>query len=160
MTNEELFLSVALNAWKGNVDRADKLVSALTGDQLQKEIAPGKNRLIYLLGHLTAVHDGMLPLIGIGPRLHPELDDLFITKPDKAEANLPSAEVLKKSWTEVNKKLSEGFVKLSPEEWLQRHSSVSAEDFVKEPWRNRFAILLSRTNHLASHLGQFGLAPK
>jgi hypothetical protein len=28
-----------------------------------QEVAPGKNRLIYLWGHLTAVHDAMLPLL-------------------------------------------------------------------------------------------------
>jgi hypothetical protein len=73
-----------LNAWKTNIDRADKLFLALTPDQLEKEIAPGKNRLIYLWGHLTAVHDRMLPLLGFGPRLHPELDDIFLSKPDRS----------------------------------------------------------------------------
>ena len=81
-SNEELLLSGALNAWKTNLERADKLFSSLTPEQLGKEIAPGKNRLIYLWGHLTAVHDLMLPLIGLGPRLHAEFDETFITRPD------------------------------------------------------------------------------
>ena len=68
MANEQLFSSGALNLWDTNIDRADKLFSSLTPDQLAKEIAPGKNRLIYLWGHLTAVHDRMLPLLGLGPR--------------------------------------------------------------------------------------------
>jgi hypothetical protein len=160
MTNEELFVNVALNAWKGNIERADKVFSSLTAEQLQKEIAPGKNRLIYLLGHLTAVHDAMLPLLGIGPRLHPGYDDIFITKSDKETSSLPPADELKKSWGEANGKLADGFAKFAPADWLQRHSAVSAEDFVKQPHRNRFAILLSRTNHLSSHLGQFALVPK
>jgi hypothetical protein len=160
MTNEELLITGALKAWKGNIERADKVLAALTAEQLQKEVAPGKNRLIYLLGHLTAVHDGMLPLIGISPRLHVEYDELFITKPDRAAENLPSADEVKKSWNEVNAKLSEGFVRFSAADWLQRHSAVSAEDFAKEPLRNRFAILLSRTNHVAYHLGQIALIGK
>jgi hypothetical protein len=151
---EDLFLSGALSAWYTNIERADKLFSSLTPEQLGKEIAPGKNRLIYLWGHLTAVHDLMLPLIGIGPRLHAELDEPFLTSADKAVANLPSAEVIKKDWNEVNGKLREGFAKFSAVDWLQKHASVSAEDFAKEPHRNRFAILLSRTGHLAYHLGQ------
>ena len=53
-----------------------------------------------------------------------------------------------------------GFDKLSPTEWLQRHTSVSEEDFAKDPSRNRFAILQSRTSHLAFHLGQVALMPK
>jgi hypothetical protein len=159
MTNE-LLGSGALNVWKTNIERADKLFSNLTAEQLQKEIAPGKNRLIYLWGHLTAVHDAMLPLLGLGPRLHQELDEPFISKPDRSAPNLPSAEVVKKSWNEVNGKLREGFAKLSVADWLQKHAAVSEEDFAKDPLRNRFAILLSRTNHLSYHLGQAALATK
>jgi hypothetical protein len=159
MTNE-LLGSGALNVWKTNIERADKLFSNLTAEQLQKEIAPGKNRLIYLWGHLTAVHDAMLSLLGLGPRLHQELDEPFISKPDRSAPNLPSAEVVKKSWNEVNGKLREGFAKLSVADWLQKHAAVSEEDFAKDPLRNRFAILLSRTNHLSYHLGQAALATK
>src|SRR5579862_3231291 len=101
MANEQLFSSGALNLWDTTIDRADKLFSALTPDQLAKEIAPGKNRLIYLWGHLTTVHDRMLPLLGFGPRLHEELDELFISKPDKAVQKIPSAAEIKKSWNEV-----------------------------------------------------------
>jgi DinB superfamily len=160
MSNEGVFVTGALNVWNGNIERADKLFLALTPDQLQKEIAPGKNRLIYLWGHLTAVHDRMLPLLGFGPRLHAELDDIFLSKPDKAVQKIPSVEEIKKSWNEVNGKLREGYAKLSPPDWLQKHADVSAEDFVKEPLRNRFAILLSRTGHLSYHLGQAVAATK
>jgi hypothetical protein len=160
MANEELFLSGALSLWKTTIDRADKLFFGLTPDQLAKEIAPGKNRLIYLWGHLTAVHDRMLPLLGFGPRLHPEFDDPFLTNPDKTAPSMPSAEEVKKSWNEVNGKLRDGFARLSAADWLQKHASVSEEDFAKDSLRNRFAILLSRTNHLSYHLGQAILAAK
>jgi hypothetical protein len=160
MTNEQLLESGALNAWNTNIERADKLFSGLTTEQLQIEIAPGKNRLIYLWGHLTAVHDAMLPLMGLGPRLHQELDVPFVSKPDKGVPGVPSAPEVKTSWDEVNSKLGEGFRKLSAADWLQKHAAVSDEDFAKDPLRNRFAILLSRTNHLAYHLGQAALVPK
>lgn len=160
MPNQELFLSGTLSLWKTSIERADNLFSGLTADQLSKEIAPGKNRLIYLWGHLTAVHDRMLPLLGLGPRLHPEFDDPFLSSPDKTAPNMPSAEQVKKSWNEVNGKLRDGFARLSMADWLQKHASVSEEDFAKDPLRNRFAILLSRTNHLSYHLGQAILATK
>jgi DinB superfamily len=160
MSNPDLLLSGALNAWKQNIERADKLFLALTPEQLQKEIAPGKNRLIYLWGHLTAVHDRMLPLLGVGPRLHEELDEPFLTKADKAVANLPSADAIRKDWNEVNGRLRDGFARFSTADWLRKHASVSEEDFAKEPDRNRFAILLSRTSHLSYHLGQATLASK
>jgi len=157
---EQALVASALGAWKSNVERADRMFSALSEEQLQKEVAPGKNRLIYLWGHLTAVHDRLLPLLEIGPRLCPEFDGIFITSPDKTVAQLPTAAEIKKAWDEVNGKLQAGFTSLSPAEWLQKHASVSAEDFAKDPSRNRFAVLLSRTNHLAFHLGQMALIPK
>jgi DinB superfamily len=160
MTPEQALVTSTVNSWKTATERADKLFLPLTEAQLQKEVAPGKNRLIYLLGHLTAVHDRMLPLLDLGPRLHPELDAAFISSPDRATRDLPTGDEIKKSWNEVNGKLLAGFERLSPAEWLQRHTSVSEEDFAKDPSRNRFAILLSRTGHITFHLGQTALIPK
>ena len=160
MSNEDRFVAVALNAWKTNIERADKLFSALTEEQLLKEIAPGKNRLIYLWGHLTAVHDAMLPLLGFGPRLFAEFDAPFITNPDNATPDVPSSGDVRKAWSEVNANLSEGFAKLRAEQWLEKHTAVSDEDFAKEPLRNRLAVLLSRTNHVSYHLGQAVLRPE
>jgi DinB superfamily len=157
---EQALLTSALNSWKTNVERADRLFSPASEEQLQKEVAPGKNRLIYLWGHLTAVHDRMLPLLSLGERLHPELDAPFLTNPDRAIPDLPKTEEIKKSWNEINSRLLAGFESFSATEWLQKHASVSDEDFAKDPSRNRFAILLSRTNHLSFHLGQTALISK
>jgi len=160
MTNEELYLAVALNGWKGNIERANKIFSGLSEEELLKEIAPGKNRLIYVWGHLTAVHDAMLLLLKIGKRLHPEFDVAFISNPDKTQAEIPPVELVRRAWREINDSLLEGFASFSPRDWLKKHAAVSEEDFVKEPMRNRLAILLSRTNHLSYHLGQVALRPK
>jgi hypothetical protein len=50
MTNEELFLAVALNGWKGNIERADKMFSGLSEEELLKEVAPGKKPLDLSVG--------------------------------------------------------------------------------------------------------------
>ena len=160
MMPEQSLVTVALNSWKSTVERADRLFPVLTEEQLMKEVAPGKNRLIYLWGHLTAVHDRMLPLLGFGERLHPEFDVLFLSNPDKTIPELPPVKEIKSAWDEVNGRLLTGFARLSASEWLQKHTAVSEEEFAKDPLRNRFAVLLSRTNHLAFHLGQTALEPK
>jgi DinB superfamily len=160
MNSQQLATQAAVNSWKITVGRADKIFSPLTADQLQQQIAPGKNRLIYLLGHLTAVHDRMLPLLGLGEQLHPELDEPFITKPDREVAQLPPVDELKKYWAEVNNALLNKFTALSAEEWLQRHTAMTDEDYAKDPMRNRLSVLLSRTNHLSFHIGQIILTPK
>src|SRR5882672_7236301 len=160
MTSNKLSVQVAINSWRLIVERANKILSGLADDELLKEVAPGKNRLIYLLGHLTAIHDAMFPILGLGERLHPELDAVFISSPDKAGAQLPPTGELRKYWDEVNGKLFSQFATLSADEWLQRHRSMSEEDYAKDTTRNRLAVLLSRTNHMSYHLGQITLAIK
>lgn len=158
MSIEKSFVDSALRGWKSNLDRADELFGALSPGQLEQEVAPGKNRLIYLWGHLAAVNDGLLPLLGIGARLHPEFDAMFLSNPDKSIQLSVSGHLLKAAWHEINQKLWEGFSKFSAADWVQRHTAVSEEDFKREPHRNRFTVLLGRTAHLAYHLGQATLA--
>ncbi len=158
MTNEEMLGATALNSWKLVIGRCNQNLGALTDEQLQKQVAPGKNRLFYLLGHLTAVHDRLFPMLGIGERLHAELDEPYITNPDRALADPVSASDLKKAWTEVNSKLTSAFERFTPEDWLQKHAAVSDEDFAIDPTRNRLAVVMSRTNHASFHLGQAILA--
>ncbi len=154
MNNTRVLVEGALHAWKTNVDRNSKFFLALSEDQLQEEIAPGRNRAVYLFGHHTAINDMLLPLLRVGPRLHPELDTMFVVNPDGAKPITVSTSELKLFWAEVNETLWREMNKLSPEEWLERHGSVSEEEFAREPYRNRHAVLLSRTSHLAYHFGQ------
>jgi hypothetical protein len=158
VTNEELLGITALNSWKLVIGRFDQNLAALTDEQFQKQVAPGKNRLFYLVGHLTAVHDRMFPTLDLGERLHPELDEPYITNPDRALTDPVSATDLKKAWTEVNSKLTAAFERFTPEDWLQKHTAVSDEDFAKDPTRNRLAVVMSRTNHASFHSGQAALA--
>jgi hypothetical protein len=158
---ENLMVRNALGSWKQWVGQIDKAIGALGDEEMQREVAPGRNRVYYLLGHLTAVHDRMFSTLRIGERLHSELDDEFIVKADKTDLDdeVPAGE-LRKAWREVNDTLTAAMEKLSAPEWLERHDSVSAEDFAKEPWRNRMAVLLSRTTHAAMHEGQMRLVAK
>lgn len=50
--------------------------------------------------------------------------------------------------------LATHFQSCTADEWLTRHNAVSEENFSKEPHRNKLNVVLSRTNHLANHLGQ------
>jgi hypothetical protein len=160
MASDETLAATAVHAWKMNLERAEKFFLGLSEDQLQKEVAPGKNRLIYLFGHLIAVHDYMLPVLGLGERRHPELEDAFLTKPDRAVGELPTRAELHQCWRDVHDTLRDQFARLTPAEWLMKHTLISDEDFAATPLRNRLAVLLSRVAHINSHLGQAALAPK
>lgn len=158
MTTEEMLSQTALHSWKLVIGRLNDAIAPLSDEQLQKQVAPGKNRLLYLVGHLTAVHDRMFPMLGLGERLHPELDDIYITSPDRTRPDPVSAAELKQTWSEVNTKLTAAFEKLTPQQWLEKHTAVSDQDFAKDPTRNRLAVLMSRTSHAAFHTGQAALA--
>jgi DinB superfamily len=158
MTPEEILASTALNSWKLVISRIDQAIASLTNEQLERQVAPGRNRVFYLVGHLTATHDRMFPMLGLGERLHPELDETFLNNPDRSLPDSISPPDLKRMWTDVNSKLSAAFERLTAQEWLQKHSAVSEEDFAKDPLRNRLAVLMSRTNHASFHAGQAILA--
>src|SRR6185312_13751968 len=96
----------------------------------------------------------MLPQLGFGKQLHPELDEIFIKQPDKAVKEISSVKDLRNNWKNVNTKLNDHFNKVQAEEWFERHTLVSPEDFEKAPNRNKLNLLMGRTVHLASHLGQ------
>lgn len=151
---QTLFVKMALDAWDTYVSRTQKLFDTFTDAQLLGEVAPGRNRGVYLLGHLTCVHDRMLPLLDFGEAHYPGLTDIFLHKPDKTTAEIPSTQELRRYWNEVNSALNENFQRLTPEEWFQKHTSVSAADFEKEPQRNKLNVVINRTNHLANHYGQ------
>ena len=150
----ELPIKIVIDAWYTALSRTDAVFNELTDAQLMQEVSPGRNTGTYLLGHLIAVHDRMLPLLGLGVRHYPELDDVFLDSPDKSGKTMPSIDKLRAYWKGTNDALAEGFSGLLPGEWLHRHNSVSDEDFVKEPHRNKLNVLINRTNHLSSHYGQ------
>jgi uncharacterized damage-inducible protein DinB len=158
MPTEEMLSRTVLNSWKLVIDRFNEAITSLSDEQLERQVAAGRNRVRYLVGHVTAVHDRMFPLLGIGERLHPELDEAYITSPDRALPDPVSVTNLKKAWGEVNQKLTSAFETFTPKDWLEKHTAVSDEDFAKDPTRNRLAVVMSRTNHASFHMGQATLA--
>lgn len=157
MTPEQIFAATVVASWKQVIGRLNEPVAALTEEHLQRQIAPNKNRVIYVVGHLIAVNDRLFPMLGIGDRLHPALDEVYLTNPDRKLPDPLSLAELKKAWTDVHEKLTAAFEAMTPAQWLERHAAVSEEDFAKEPLRNRLAVLQSRTNHVSFHGGQLVL---
>jgi len=156
-TQSNLLVKMILMAWDAQNNYLKKLISSLTDEQLTKETAPGKNTGVYLLGHLIAVSDGMLPLLGFGDLLFPEMEEVFLKNPDKSGQIFPSVSDLKQRLEAVNTKLNSHFRSTDVQGWLSRHTVVSPDDFVKEPHRNKLNVVITRTGHMAYHIGQMRL---
>jgi hypothetical protein len=160
VTNEEIFAATAIKTWTTVTARLEKILSSFSDEELQSEVSPGRNRVYYILGHLTAHHDRLLPMLGLGKRLHPELDEIFITNPDQKSGDEVSAADLRKMFTDVNVAVTSAIEAMPPADLLKRHEAVSDEDFAKEPLRNRLAVFEIRTSHAMFHAGQIRLASK
>ncbi len=145
---------MVLDSWNKQVDVATKLFNALSDEQLMQEVAPGRNRGVYLLGHLVGVNDKMLPLLNLGEAKYPKLYEDFVSKADRVVADIPSVSELRKCWTNSCNELSGHFSKMTTEDWFGKHTSVSAEDFLKEPHRNKLNVVLGRAGHIQEHIGQ------
>lgn len=154
MVTTDLFVKMIMDRWNASIKNFDVLVNSLTDEAFEKETAPGKNRGIYLLGHMVAAHDDVLVLLDFSERMYPALQEPFLKSPDKAVASLPSVAELRSCWNKQCEVLKEKFATLSPDQWFEKHTAVSAEDFAKEPHRNKLNVVITRTTHLAYHTGQ------
>ena len=155
--NKELFIKMVLDAWNLKVSQLDKLFGELTDEQLEKEVAPGKNTGAYLLGHLAGISNKMIPLLGLGSEPKPELYNTFVEKSEKEITDRPSVSSLRTEWKEINATLAKLFANVQPDAWFARHNSISDADFAKEPHRNKLNVIINRTNHLDYHAGQLVL---
>jgi len=59
-----------------------------------------------------------------------------------------------------NATLSNAFKNLTEDQWFEKHTKVSDEDFAAAPHRNKLNVLMSRTSHLSYHQGQLILMKK
>ncbi len=149
----DVVIDMVIGAWETQNKRVTKLLEKLSDEQLMAETAPGRNRGIYLIGHLAAVSDGMLPIMNWGERKYPQYEKLFVKLPDRAEA-LPSIAEVRAFWRATYETVAAHISKMKKEDWFTRHMLVSPEDFAKEPHRNKLNILVNRANHHSYHLGQ------
>jgi len=154
VTEKEVFIKMVLSYWQVVNARMNSVLEKLTDEDLAAETAPGRNTGVYLLGHLAAVHDAMFTILGLGERLYPELDEVFLNSPDKSAHVKPSTAELRRCWSKVSSTLQQKLDEVHPDEWFSRHTAVSEEDFAKEPHRNKLNIVINRTNHLSYHFGQ------
>ena len=143
MDQHQVFVQMALKAWNIQVNNANKFFDALSNESFLAEIAPGKNRIIYLMGHLIAVNDTMITLFGLGERLYKHFDDAFVNNPDRSGLPMPEISTLKADWKQSNEVLTSYFNQMPASDWFTKHSAMTDEDLAKEPGRNKLSVLIN-----------------
>jgi hypothetical protein len=154
MNERDIFIKMALSTWQMQVSRLTQLIDKLSDEQLMMDTSPGRNSGLYLLGHLTAVSDNLLWQLGVGSKMYPELETVFISNPDKSGLDTPTVSEIRQCWMTVNDLLWQHFEQMPPGEWFTRHALVSEEDFSKEPHRNKLNMVINRAVHISYHMGQ------
>ena len=89
-TDQELFIKMVFSNWDMQVGRTNSLLAKLTDEELSAPTAPNRNTGVYLLGHLAAVSDGMFTFLGIGERVNPAMDKIFLHSPENSGLEKPS----------------------------------------------------------------------
>jgi hypothetical protein len=157
--NEIMIIGQCVKTWEQRVAQATKLIDSLSDWAIDEEIAPGRNKVVYVIGHLLVVHDKLVEGMGLGERSFADLDTLFL-EAQQPDAKYPEAAWIKENWHKVNAFLNQKFNGMTVADWLSKHAYVTAEDFALQPERNKLNLLLSRTNHLSSHNGQLVLVKR
>jgi len=152
--SKQLMTDMALKSWHSTIKRTNAIFEDLSDEEMKREIAPNKNRAIYLLGHLAVVNDMMLPLLGLGETQFPNLVDTYLKNSDDPSKDKYTVKELREFWKTSNDALSEAFSKMTVDQWFEKHTKVSDEDFATAPHRNKLNVLMSRTSHVSYHQGQ------
>jgi len=144
-----LFTRIALRTWKATVGRFDDIVVAASDADLERDVTAGTSRLSYLIGHLTALHDRLFTVLGLGERKHADLDVAFGAERDPRQAIPLSPGRLRQAWNDVNATLVAGMERLTPEQWLEKTAGMNDA--------SRLSVLLDWTDHLSLHSTQIRL---
>jgi hypothetical protein len=146
-------ITQVINYWSGQNKLIEKLFTRYADTAYLRPIAPGRNSGAFVMAHLIAASDAMLPMLDMGDLLFPELAPL-ISLPESANYIKLDPVELRAKWTIVNSFLEKKFNAMTVSEWFEKHTMVSQEDFEKEPLRNKLSILISRAGHVSYHRGQ------
>lgn len=153
---DELITKMVLNLWKAGNEKVDKIFNSISDEQYNTSITQGSNTAAWILCHIAFVNDSLFTVLGLGKPIYPRLAEIAMAK-DSPQHKAISKDELRHIWTTINSRLLLAFEDMPASEWFNRHTSVSEEDFKKEPHRNKLNVLLNRTNHQAHHAGQLAL---
>ena len=136
--------SIIYQAWLLQNRKISDLIHKLNEEDLKKDVALGRNSGLYLLGHLIASNDLLMPLFDFGEKMYPEYEKIFLCCPDKYAQNFPTVKEVKSHWFSLNEHLILKFASINEKQWIM-------ED---EKSFHQLKTMLTIVNHQCYHLGQ------
>jgi DinB superfamily len=157
MNATTVLIKTAIQRWDDQVNRAALIISERSDETLAKQVATGKNTGAYVIGHLIAINDAMVQILGLGKPKYPDLFDTYIRHPDGVGHPGKTIPELRELWKETHDRITALVHQFPEENWLKRHANVTDEQFAQNPLRNKLSVLLNRAEHIAFHSGQLRL---
>ncbi len=157
MKEKQIAIKMITDNWNVMVSKVNNIVNTYTDDELELPVAPEKNKVKWIIGHLAAVNDLTLSILGVSEVTNPKQANRFTKTPFNKAQNLISIKEIKEYWFKTSELINSGTKKFSANDWFQKHNSITAEEFVKEPHRNKLNVLMGRANHISHHIGQMSL---
>lgn len=152
----ELLKRLTLQHWISTNAKIEKAIESISEARYSTPLMPGRSTPAWIFCHLLQVNDSLFPILGFGAKLYPKLHDLMNNK--EAEPHIVfRLDELREMWMHVGSKLLEHFNGMSGDQWLEKHTNISDEDFKREPHRNRGNVILHRLIHMSHHAGQLAL---
>lgn len=147
----EITVKMILSQWQLATQRLSATIEELTNQQLETQVAKDRNTGVWIITHLIIVNENILKVTGFGETKQETLVEQL------ANGIVLNASELRAVWKETTERISTIIANVPAERWLQKHTSVSEEDFAKDTTRNNLMIVLSRLMHMMYHAGQLGL---
>ena len=124
---EKIIIKMILSAWQSGLQGINKTLSVLSDEDLNLEVASGRNKAAWIVGHLAAVNDTLFKILELGEKVNPTYERYFIQ--GEAGIEIPSVSEIRKYWEDTSTQLNKKIAALTTNDWFQKHSLVSSEDF-------------------------------
>lgn len=147
----EITIKMILSQWRLAIQRLSATIDELTNEQLEKQVADGRNTGVWILTHVITANEIILKVTCFGETKHEALAEQL------TNGNLADTDELRTTWNEIKERINAIIDNVSIEKWLQINTAVSQDDFAKDSSRNNLLILFSRLLHMMYHAGQLGL---
>ena len=160
MYEKQILIKMALDVWDTSLNRINTFLNSVSDEELGLQVAPGRNSAKWIIGHLAVINDNAIKVLGIGDSfINPELINYY--KEKNKGLSIPATAVsIRHFWNRSCNLINEKIAEFTVEDWFAKHNSVSQEDFIIEPYRNRLNIILTRAFHISHHIGQLVLLKK
>ena len=77
MNHKEITVKMILSGWENGQDRIKKALSVLSDENMDLEIAPGRNKVSWIIGHLSAVNDSLFSILALGEKINEDYYNYF-----------------------------------------------------------------------------------